>query len=307
MRLRTALLAFLLSALAAPCAAAESPKCTEANARYLTVRDLLARPNDYIHVCVRLHAFLIGRGLLPELMSYYSDDPTVPEPRQVAVYATDDEDSGDRLWSARSMVDIVGLATTCETLSAESEAENERWNKEHPDEVVISMMSGLCHYRGGPAIVVSDTAWLANEPARLSGETARRRYGNLEQLGPRSSRLKSIRAAAERWFSAVQRQDFSTAFAQKQVWPEFLKKEITDRQHSPLRTLMNPEQAIEITYFTQSNWPKIEKSWRRSYACVCKAGNCTGQWPIVDGDATNRDEWPYFCLQFDSKNELIPY
>src|SRR5258706_7903206 len=153
--------------------AAEEP-CTKQIAIAVSPASLLRHPAEFDGKCVKLRGLLARRGIAPSVPALYGTH------RLIATYA-DNEGFSDALWRRRSFVEIVARATTCETIWANSEAQAEARNRQQTDVVSIAFVSGLCHYQGGAAVIVSALRWLPGN-TRLSGEVNRRRFGNLVQI-----------------------------------------------------------------------------------------------------------------------------
>src|ERR1700735_5258179 len=114
-------------ALAAPAA------CTRANAQTATVLRMLEHPAHFEGRCVRLKGIAAFRSFfddLPSLYAHITRRGTDPAPHFVALYG-EDEAMVDQLWHAREAMEIVGAASTCETLERRAERDAARENAEH--------------------------------------------------------------------------------------------------------------------------------------------------------------------------------
>ncbi|HEY2071463.1 MAG TPA: hypothetical protein VGG48_18030 [Rhizomicrobium sp.] len=300
--MRALLAAFALILLAqTPASAADAPKCTDANSQTISVEELTAQPDHYTHVCVHVRALLVDRGLVSDVRSLYAES----ERRwsgMVAIYSSDGSDT-EKFWSSRAVVDVIGEATTCGTLYDEAMAEADRQNREarNRDVETIVMMSGLCHYHrsNDAALIANRVTWFPDEPIRLSGETAWQMYGDLDVVA--EVHLGAARPAAEQWFDAIRRRD-PTVF-QKESWSKADVDRNLDPQRSPLRALFGAQPG-EIRYFRHKNREAQDASNRTTYACVCKAGDCSGKWPISVSDTGLNENWPYICVRVGPGGEI---
>lgn len=275
--------------------AADAPPCTEAVAKTVAVDDVLKNLDPYFGTCVRIHGLLANRALYPDLKTFYRREMGPRFSSLIAVYGNED---AEELWGPRSMVEFVGTVTSCSAIWAGSEAAADEANKSSTDGTTsIPFVTGICHYTDVPAIIVTKTTWLRDEPARLTGATQNTLHGNLDRVPPLSPRIAKQRSIAERWFDALRRKDAEALFP-----GDTSMRYVLEDEKSPARALMGIAKPLEISYFRNTDWDKIDPGWRDTYACVCTRDDCSGKWPISTLDAQNDEaDWPYFCLRISAE------
>lgn len=251
---------FLLFAAATPASASEADRCTPDHAVRMSVHD--AYWYDGPDICVRLQGLIAWRGMYASTHAYYEQRNAHRvrgmERETIGIYANNDAD-GDRLWSMRSVVDAFGLLTTCRRMydrATDSQPPVTVRKNGQTETIVITMMSGLCHYQGGTAMVVSSYDTLPNASARFSGPDSARLYGDLHQFEP----------------SPEQRSDAETWLAKN------------------ASAIHNGDTLSSITYLAYE-----DDDNSMNYVCVCTRGDCTNQWPISYGDVGPQSDPPYRC------------
>ncbi|HEY1708280.1 MAG TPA: hypothetical protein VGG10_08430 [Rhizomicrobium sp.] len=262
--------------------------CLPEKAVAVGFHELQHNPDRYLNKCIKVHGILAFRGLHADLLSLYT-----PLDSEIAVYANEEDEK--RLWAERSEVELTGLATKCETIDAQAQAEQEKASAP-PGQEVIVMVTGLCHYQMGAVLLVSSINWLSNGKIRLTGETNRSRYGDLTKILASSWRVKAVRSTMEAWFTAARQRDWTTMFKSKGEWPEEKRKELMDMQTSPLLRLFGSGKPLEIAYFQTADWLHDLPDSRTTYACVCTIDTCDGKWPISEIDVWPNPAWPYYCV-----------
>lgn len=290
--LRALLTVALTLALSAGARAAQ-PGCTRGNAQAVTVLRMLEHPKHFDGRCIRLKGIAAFRTFYDDLPSLYarltrrSGDP---EPHYVALYSGDGA-LLDRLWQARESMEIVGRASTCETMGRRAQEDAERENAEAEkagsNRVVVVMMSGPCHYEDGPIIQVSQAVSLPGK-ARLTGEAARARYGDAFFLPlPRDS----VRKPVEALIAALRNRDAAALSARKieDDWKVSTAAELLDPAKSPFAFLLGATRDPQTAYFDLRLQMDDVQPGTIGMACICRKDDCTGDWPIAFADMDSGD------------------
>ena len=277
-----AIAVLLLAFATAPALAADRP-CNRQTATSVTVRQLLTNYAPYVETCVRIHGFVAQRSLYESIESFYDHRRTLPEPGYIGVYGTALQE--DWLWAYRNGADLVGTLSACNLIEAPP-----------PQDNVIVMIIGDCHYRDGPIIYVSELIPDPSTPRRLFGAEAYARYGALAPVA--AVEIKAgTRRTIHALFDAIRRRDAKKMKALLK-WPfDSRDGELADAVNparSPYAFLIGMRRLPPIQYFrTTENDPRE----RTMEGCVCKQDDCTRIWPITRWDANAEEAWPYVCIE----------
>jgi hypothetical protein len=292
----------LAAAPAEPAAAA----CTAATASPVSVERLVANPRKWIGRCVTVSGAAWGQGLYGGVGGVYLARRWRGGWRhRIGLYRYGD---AKRVEEGIRRSTVTGRADTCERIAAGAEAENAaeqaRLDAEGKGEMVISMLTGYCHYRGGPIIhVAEEAAELGAAPARLVGKGARRRYGSLALDPPEWVKLGRARALAAEIRDALaagDRERLSNLFGESGADDEELAY-MLDRPDSPFREIRDPRRRPAIAVLVEEEdyggRPLRRRADFNAFLCFCRGGNCADLWPIVDFDASNRPDQPFACVE----------
>jgi hypothetical protein len=283
--------------------------CTLAEAEKLNVARFAADPERYSGRCVHARGIIVHRGFVRNRRDLYERAAGEEASPMIAVYGAERDTTGtQQLWIARTYADVVAYAYSCDELVDYVFASAERANAEaraNPGEgqvLRIPFIPGLCHYRRGPLLFVSQWTALPGMPTRLTDRGSARRYGNLEEVNARWPHYDEVKAAVLAWIDPVRVRDVSrvsTALAilpdrgpgdTERKWAAWL----TDPAVSPLAFLIGMQQNPPIKIFLEPAGRNAEGY--RAYACVCKTHDCEGQWPFHSIDAYPQLEDPYACF-----------
>ena len=301
MKTGAALIGTAILWLASPMpAAADEPPCKPEHSVGISFHEAIIDADDFIGKCVRIRGFVAHRALLASLKSYYivrsGQTLDYVDVEQIAIYGGPGiPQTDDTLWAMRGTAELSGRLTTCARLYSQNEAEIREYQKTHPDAVIIHMMGGLCHYRGGPVIMVDAYREVAGLPTRLSGESNRAIYGDLSPFDGTAPDFAARRATVEDWFAALRARDIGRlAKLGRRDLTEYALKTLPDPARSAFAALLGAPATPPISYFR----PHL-RAWDtdyRIYGCVCIRGDCADQWPIDSMDTGSTNDPPYRCV-----------
>jgi hypothetical protein len=280
--------------------------CTRDNSEEVSVRNVLREPERFKGKCIRVFGLLGGRGIFADVAAYYAEASSLERNQEIAVYS--DTDIPD-LWTARSFVEAIGEATTCEAIWDESEANANKKTAEAKangsGSEFIAFVAGNCHYHGGPALIVSRLDRHPDIAVRLTDARSRSRFGDLKRLRTDAPRYQEIRQAAEPWFESIRTHNEAALFSQMKYSQDY-RDELLSPASSPLAKLVGSSKPHAFAYFDVMNGFYDDPQWRRTVACICIESDCERTWPLTEQDGYSNKLWPYFCIEWSRANGLNP-
>lgn len=169
------------------------------------------------------------------------------------------------------------------------------------DGAPFAMLTGYCHYAGGPTIVVDAYEIGDRGYERLTGEDARRRYGNIAFMPadwPHRARLERL---AAQFLAALRAGDRAVLAALHDIRPES-----TNESRAQLSTLLDDPASLFVQlrggapsqsaiFVVSRDGAAIPADRLSGILCFCRAGDCTERWPIAFHDADGDPDRPYAC------------
>lgn len=286
-------LAMLAAAQTAP-----SPSCVAPRAVAADVRVMARAQEQWLGRCVRLQGYVIGNIFYADAGGAYAAAASDRDDRRndgwLGVYVPG---RWPRTLRAGS---VTGILHDCGRDWQEEDA------RAGPNEIVMSL--GYCHYRSG--LVLLDAQFRDRGPARferLTDAASRQRFGDLDPASPDLRPPPEVVALADRFLVGARAGDgtslatFTETWTEQPprtpaavtVWLEYLSGAGT----SPLAFLRRAD--VQRAYFRERA-PREDfgvayrPDW---FACFCRAGDCTGRWPIHGADATVGANRPYICVR----------
>jgi hypothetical protein len=284
--------------------------CSVSEAIPATLEDFISHPNRLLDKCIHVHGFVAYRSVVPNIQWLY--ERSKPEDR-VALYGKDPP--GKELWAInRNYADLVGFAYSCEQLGAFTQAEADRAEEEAKkngsDTVIISMLTGNCHYHGGPLLWVSQITLDQNSPTRLFGPVAAK-LGNLIPMLPSAPNAAERTNAIAPIFEFFRKQDKEGLQAHLEKLEDAsagaFANDVGDPQ-GPFSFLRGEAKVPDVHYFIPRDSTDSAADYYYAIGCICKTDGCDGKWPIAEMDTDNEPEWPYACIRVmkADNNKLVP-
>lgn len=286
-----------------------APSCTAATSIRVSVDRLATNRRRWVGRCVTVSGPAWYNDMYSDVGGFYLTRRWTSQAawrHRIGLYRYGGEDEVARARVRQGTV--TGIVDTCERIYQRSEAENaveqKRLDAKGEGEIILTMLTGYCHYTGGTVIHVAEEAY---EPGasftRLIGEGARTRYGSLVVDPPQWISLRRARAVAADVRAAVtagDRKRLSGLFGKFGAEPEELAY-LLDRPDSPFRELRDPRRhpsiAVLVEEVDYGGEPLRRRTDRNAYLCFCRRGDCSKLWPIADFDTWNRPDRPYACLE----------
>lgn len=212
--------------------------------------------------------------------------------------------AGDRF----EAVAITGIVDTCERRARVVRRENEEASRraiaERSGEIVIMLLSGYCHFVGGPVLRVTEFRSVGGTPPeRRIGPDARDRIGSLipatmawrhyRQIGRLAASLRNALASGDR--AAL-----SALHGRRGADRQALDYLLADPA-SPFRELRVVRDAKAIILIAAVDWDGQAADDRRrdrdSFICFCRGPDCARLWPIAPVDTWHDPDHPFACFE----------
>lgn len=303
----TALL--LLGAESAPQAS-----CTAANSTPATVRQIATRPEDFVGRCVTVTGPASGIAIYDGVEGIYLSQSEGRNSwrHRIGVYSRDNairREAAER--RAPALLTVTGRVDTCEAMEASARraaAENDR----KTGEVSIVMMGGYCHYLGGPVVRADSYVETEARLERLTGERARRLYGELVVPPPDWPLLswlldlsgqfeRALRAGDRGRLAALHDIDLKSARRPSQEALDYLLDETSPFAEVRRRGTVQSELFIHYGDLTGSGYAESSR-YPSGVLCFCRTRDCTHVWPISASDASNAPDKPYACTMIEPQD-----
>jgi hypothetical protein len=261
--------------------------CTQPTAEKTTVLEFLKHPRHFEGRCILISGIVGGRSIydnLPALYAHFTRRDDNPEPHYVALYSHK-QDLEEQLWSVRANMQVVGVATTCDSMYKRAEKEVAKANAEAKRTgsgvESIVFMKGQCHYDSGPVIQVDEAFPLLGK-TRLTGEDARAKYGDAFVIRtPRESARQTI----DSLLAALRKHDASLLAGKvKDFGDELSSDALFDAEKSPYRFLLGAPNAPQIAYFDIHAQLDYLYPNTIAVACICKQNDCSKEWQSTATD-----------------------
>lgn len=300
----------ILSALlfaAQPVAVASEP-CTEDEAIPTTVVEIATDPDRFLDRCVTVTGAVAGVSMYSGregmyLAFRYGTDGNYSAESRLHRIGIDRQDIRNLRLAFPRQTTVTGRVDSCERRF---------------DRVVaaggIPFLGGYCHYFSGPTIMVDSYAITERRHERMTGETARARYGNLAFMPDDWPGRPGAEAIVAEFLTALRtgnREKLAELHDFDDENNEYQRGVLSDlltRSHSPFAEarLAEPSQvAFFVSMAGDGSLLSHEGMGSASTVCLCRTNDCTGLWPISLNDANNAPDRPYACT-FLQANEHGP-
>lgn len=300
-----------LAAAAAPVPPVSSTQpCTARDAVRAAVVEIAGRPDHYLGRCVTVTGALAGISMysgregLYRAASFGRDGNPTPQDLRHRIGIDNDGIRGLRMRHPLRAT-VTGRVDTCEARS-----ERVRRETEARGGIPIFMLTGYCHYHGGATIVVHAFQITEQGYERLSGEAARRDFGNLAFMPADWPQRAQIEALVADFLAALRAGDRAALAGLHDISPsthnesdrESLAR-LLDSLYSPFagfRRAAPPQTAIFVGGRGGAPLPPDGNVAAR--VCFCRTAECTGRWPISASDADAAEDRPYACTAIEPRD-----
>lgn len=305
---------FLLLAALATAPADAAPECNAATARVVTFAEATAAGN--VGECVRIEGVTVGRLLIEDGRARYRLETRENDPSSTGAVLGF---YGPRAFDEPTRVRVTGRLGNCAVMQREAEVADRARSAQ--GEVVITMLTGYCHYFRGQVIRAATVEELGQaQMVRLASASAGPDLGNLAPLAEGAVRSR-MEAAAVNFLGAVRsaERDLLTTMhgggadgrrSQRDVDSSVaLILDAADSPFAPLRDHVG-EIALKVFGWKEPLW--ADADWRQqaarrgdadAIACFSASPDADRLWPIDSKDADNIPERPYACTRIRISGE----
>jgi hypothetical protein len=303
----TALL--LLSAEPAPKA-----QCTASDSTPATVLEIATRPQHFVGRCVTVTGPASGIALYDGVEGIYLSQSAGRNSgrHRIGLYSRDNairREAAKR--RAPALLTVTGRVDTCEAMEAAARRASEA-RKRETGEISIVFMSGYCHYLGGPVVRADSYTEADVRLERLTGERARRLYGELVVPPPDWPVLSWMLDLAGQFESALRTGDRERLARLHDISLETdheSSREMLDYlldQASPFAEVRTGGQ-VQSELFIHSGGLSgsryvVHSRYPSGVLCFCRTRDCTHVWPISASDASNAPDKPYACTMIEPQD-----
>lgn len=303
------LLALLAAAPTAPAAWPNQP-CTAGNAERATIVEIASRPDRYFGRCVTVSGALSGVALydgregLYRAFQYGADgNPTAADrTHRIGI-------DSQQLRELRVRKPLASTVTGRVDNCAARQARAEQAEASRGAPAIISL-GGYCHFNDGPTLVVSAFQITEQGYERLTGEAARRTFGNLVPMPAAWPQRAVIESLVADFLAAVRTGDRASLAALHDIRPATTNESdreilswLSDNQYSPFVQFRHAAPSQTAIFVSASDGVPLASDGRiAARACFCRAGDCTGRWPISTNDADSDEARPYVCTAIEARD-----
>lgn len=304
------LLASLAAAAPAAPAAWPSQPCTDREAQRATVVEITRRPEYYFRRCVTVTGPYAGITMFRGREGLYRAHRYGPGGNTSAA------DRGHQIGIDRQQLRDLGLRhplrTTVTGRVDICERRHARLEQQARDrgQLPLIMLAGYCHYHGGPTIVVDAFQITEGSYERLTGESARRGYGNLAPMPADWPQRAAIESLTADFLAALRAGDRNALAGLHDFRPNTTQEDdrsllrwLLEIPQSPFASLRR-EAPSQTAYFVGASGgaPIACDGHVAARVCFCRTADCTGRWPISSGDADADPERPYVCTAIEPRD-----
>lgn len=251
---------------------------------------------------IALYSSVEGLALIGRYGPDGNEDPVVARRHRIGLYSPNNEIRAMRL-SGKGLrkLTVTGIVNSCKRMYDKAVLDA------RPD--VIIMMGGYCHYHEGAVVHATNfTVDPKYRYARLVGEAARTKYGDLLPAPTDWPTLPVLRSVAEEFREALATGDRARLSnlhlieAPRNEHDNKVLGSLLERPDSPFAQLRAPNTLpLQIFIHRYDFLYKRPASMSDALgtACFCRTKDCTDAWPITRSDADNDSDRPYACISID--------
>ncbi len=281
----------LAVAAAQPAQAPPPPPCTARHAIRTDVVAIASAPERFLDRCVTVTGALADITMYSGREGLYLASRFGPDGNRTAAsprhrIGIDKQEIRNLRMSRPMRATVTGRVDTCE-----------RRREGAP----FAMLTGYCHYESGPTIVVDAYEIGDQGYERLTGEDARRRYGNIAFMPADWRHRAGLERLAAQFLAALRAGDRAGLAALHGIGPESSNESraqlsyLLDDPASPFVQLRGGAPSQSVIFVAARDGAASPADRVSGILCFCRAGDCTDRWPIAFSDADNRPARPYAC------------
>jgi hypothetical protein len=296
-------LAFFLAALPQPVPATPAP-CSAREAIRTSVVEIGRHPERFVDRCVTVTGAYAGirmysgrEGLY--LAHRFGRDGNVAQANLAHRIGIDNQDMRNLRMRFPQRTTVTGRVDSCERRIARIRAAGG-----------IPFLGGYCHYEGGPTIVVSAYDISEGRYERMTGEAARRRYGNLAPMPSDWPARAQVEAVAAEFLQALRAGDGPKLAALHETngeTNEHGRALLFDLLHNPESVFAQARRAAPaqtaIFVSAAEDGTLLGREARAATICFCRTADCGDRWPIAFNDADNDPSRPYACVHAEPRDD----
>ncbi len=304
----------LLALLAGPSAFASpsfpTAPCSARDAIRASVTQIASQPARYFGRCVTVSGAMSGVSLYSGREGLYRAFHYGADGNQTAADRThriglDSQQLRELRVRQPLASTVTGRVDSCEARQARAE----RAAASH-GEPAIMLLGGYCHFQNGPTIVVSAFRITERGYERLTGEAARRTFGNLVPMPDDWPQRAAIESLVSEFLTALRAGDRGALAALHDIRPATTNESdreilswLSDNQYSPFVQFRHAAPSQTAIFVSASDGVPIGSDGHiAARACFCRAGDCTGRWPISTNDADSDEARPYACTAIEPRD-----
>ena len=309
-----AFLAAIAASVSQPNPAHPLPPCTAGEAVRTSVAEIGAHPERFLDRCVTVTGAYAGITMFSGrdglyLVNRYGRDGNHLAAHLVHRIGIDNQDLRDLRLSAPHRTTVTGRVDMCERRSARSQAAAEGARR-GSQEIVISFLTGYCHYYSGPTILVSAYDLTEARYERMTGEAARRAFGNLVPMPADWPARAEVETVTAEFLQALRAGDRGALAALHETNAEtnehgrallFMLRDDQQSVFAGLRRAAPMQTAIFVS--AAADGPPLGRNdGPAATICFCRTADCAGRWPIAINDADNDLDRPYACIRAEPRD-----
>jgi hypothetical protein len=304
------LLALLIAAAPAAPVAWPSQPCTIRAAQRATVVEITSRPDHYFRRCVTVTGPYAGITMFSDREGMYrahrfGPDGNISPADRGHQIGIDRQQLRDLDLRHPLRTTVTGRVDICERRRARLERQ-----ARDRGEIPLIMLGGYCHYYGGPTIVVDAFQITEGSYERLTGEAARRDYGNLVPMPADWRQRAAVEALTRDFLAALRAGDRAALAVLHDTRPDTSNEHdrsllywLLEMPDSPFAFLRRAVPAQTVFLVTGSaGAPLPTDGYIAARVCFCRSADCTGRWPIAINDADADPQRPYVCTAIEPRD-----
>jgi hypothetical protein len=285
------------------------PPCTARGAIRTDVVAIARAPERFLDRCVTVTGALAGIRMYSGREGLYLTSRFGPDGNPTAAdlqhrIGIDKQEIRNLRMPHPMRATVTGRVDSCER-----RGERARARRTAQGEIPIVMLTGYCHYQGGPTIVVDAYEIGQQGYERMTGEAARRRYGNIALIPADWPHRAALEQLAAQFLAALRTGDRAALAALHDIRPGSTNESdraqlfsLLDDPASPFVQLRRAAPSQSAIFVTSREGAAIPEDYVSGILCFCRTGDCATRWPIAFNDADNGPDRPYVCTKVEPRD-----
>ena len=301
-------IAGLLALIAQP-AETPTPQCSAANSVQTTIAEIQRDANRFMNRCVQVSGLISGRTIYSGRDGIYLVSRSRSANNQARAnfehrLGIDSQQLGLPLGQP-SWATVTGWVDSCEQRAARRQRAREA--RRDP---LIGTLGGYCHWEAGLVLVPSDHVVREVRVERLTGESARQRFGNLVRMPTDWPQRMAVDGFAADFLAALRARDRERMAELHDIRPTTGRQDdramldmLLSEPESPFAGIRDAE-APQMAIFVQREHDGSlrDRDAPSALICFCRSADCTDRWPIAHLDADNSPDRPYACTRVEPRD-----